>query len=77
MFFRNNAIVLLNVRAGNNCIIAAGVPAKVIKTIGQYEEKIKHRGTLKTKLMKPKDKKRAVREAFKDIYLEWSNNNEV
>ena len=92
VFFGNNAIVLPNVRIGNNCIIAAGavvtkdvpdnsvvagVPAKVIKTIDQYEEKIKHRGALKTKLMKPKDKKRAVQEAFKDIYLEWNNNNEV
>ena len=78
VFIGNNAIILPGVTVGDNVIIgagsvvtkdipsgsvAAGVPAKVIKTLDEYGEKVLTReGTLKTKGLSSAEKKTKIRE---------------
>lgn len=84
-FFGNNAIVLPGVKIGNNCIIAAGavvskdipsnsvvggVPAKVIKSFDDYQEKVLKKGCINTKGLSREAKRKVIEEKFK----EWFNN---
>ena len=78
VFIGNNAIILPGVTIGDNVVIgagaivtrdipsnsvAAGVPAKVIKTLEEYGEKaLTKEGTLKTKGLSSAEKKAKIRE---------------
>ena len=76
----NNAIIMPNVHIGSNVIIgcgavvthdvpdnsiAVGVPARIVESIDEYEEKNEHR-FLHTKNMKFREKKKFVLRHFKN-----------
>jgi O-antigen/teichoic acid export membrane protein/acetyltransferase-like isoleucine patch superfamily enzyme len=78
VFIGMRAIILPGVRIGNNCVIgcasvvnrdvpdnsiAAGVPARVIGTLEDYEKKVAERST-HTGAMKGREKEQRIREIF-------------
>lgn len=84
VFIGNNVIILPGVTIGDNVVIGAGsvvtkdipsncvcagVPARVIKSIDDYAEKIKTKGAVNTKGLSKKEKK----DKIKKLHPEWFN----
>jgi len=83
VFIGNNAIILPGVRIGNNCIVGAGavvthdvpsntvvggVPAKTIKTMHEYSEKVNLKGIIETKPLSKRDKEKKIKQSFPEWF---------
>lgn len=85
VFIGNNAIILPGVTIGNNCVIGAGavvtkdipsnsvvggIPARVIKSMDDYKNKLSTKGAVMTKGLLAKDKEITIRHTFPEWFQE-------